>query len=70
MVVPSPTEEVRANSTLRKIWLFPENDDDDDDDDNNADDDDSDDEESPLESCREGWLSRPDFGSPEWWSRT
>jgi hypothetical protein len=32
--------------------------------------DDGDDDESPLELCREHWLSQRDFGSPEWWSRT
>jgi hypothetical protein len=66
MVVPSPTEEVRANSTPRNSFVFVEYDDDDDD----ADLDDFDDEESPLDPSRERWLSRPDFGSPEWWSRT
>jgi hypothetical protein len=67
MVIPSPTEEVRGKSTARKIWLFPDYYDDDDEDDF---DDFDDDEESPLESSRERWFSRPDFGSPEWWSRT
>ena len=68
MVVSSATEEFRANSTPRKPFVFVKHVDDDDDDD--ADCDDFDDEESPLDSSRERWLSGPDFGSPEWWSRT
>ena len=66
MAVLSPTEEVRGNSGARKIWLSPDHDDDDEDDFDDFDDD----EESPLESSRECCFSRPDFGSPEWWSRT
>jgi hypothetical protein len=68
----SLTDEQRANwltksmtrSMTKKVWVFPDNDDDDDDCD------DSDDDEAPAVLPRERWLSRPDFGSPEWWSRT
>jgi hypothetical protein len=49
-----------------KVWLFPDNDDDEDD----AVLDDSDDDEIPALLHSERWLARPDFGSPEWWSRT
>lgn len=73
MVVPSPTEETRANSTSRKIRVFPEHDDENDndnDDDDDADFDDSEDDDLPMDLSRERWLSQPDFGSPEWWSRT
>ena len=70
MVVSSQTEEFRANSTPRKPFVFVEHVADDDDDDADADCDDFDDEESPLDPSREHCLSRPDFGSPEWWSRT
>ena len=66
MVVSSPTKEFRANPTPSNPFVFVEYDDDDDD----ADCDDFDDEDSPLDSSRERWLSGPDFGSPEWWSRT
>ena len=41
---------------------------DDEDDADYYDDSDDDDKSSSLSSVR--WLSRPDFGSPEWWSRT
>lgn len=67
MMDPSLTDEQQAKLISKKVWLFPEHDDDDDDE---ADYDDSDDEETPAVSHRERWLSRPDFGSPEWWSRT
>jgi hypothetical protein len=66
MVDSSLTEDFRANSTPRNPFVFVEYEDDDDD----ADCDDFDDEESPLDPSREHCLSRPDFGSPEWWSRT
>ncbi len=46
------------------VLLSPDYDDDDD-----ADDDDADDEIHPGTWRRQSWLSRADFGSPEWWSR-
>lgn len=57
------TDEQRVNAMPKNIWAFP--DDDDDEDDADADDDDI-----PEGWQRVRWLSRPDFGSPEWWSRT
>jgi hypothetical protein len=65
MSVPFPRDAARERSTPQKVWIFPEHDDDDD-----AELDDGDDDESPLDLRREHWLSRRDFGSPEWWSRT
>ena len=65
MSVPFPRDVVLGASTHQKIWLFPEPDDDDD-----ADSDDGDDDDSPLELHCDAWLSRQDFGSPEWWART
>jgi hypothetical protein len=50
----------------KNIWAFPDDDDDEDD----ADGDDDDDADIPEGWQRVRWLSRPDFGSPEWWSRT
>jgi hypothetical protein len=40
------------------------------DDEDEADFDDSDDDDKPASVSQERWLSRPDFGSPEWWSKT
>jgi len=40
------------------------------DDEDEADYDDFDDDDKPASPSREIWLSRPDFGSPEWWART
>lgn len=41
------------------------------DDDDEADDDaDFEDDDEPSIRRSEVWSSRPDFGSPEWWSRT
>ena len=65
MMDPSLTDEQLAKSMSKKAWLFPDNDDDDE-----ADYDDSDDDETLAVLHSERWLSRPDFGSPEWWSRT
>jgi hypothetical protein len=59
---------VRAKSetkTLDKdVWLSPEYDDDDD-----ADGDDADDEILQGPWRGQGWQSRSDFGSPEWWTQ-
>jgi len=63
---PSSTDEQNGKLIPRKLWFFPEDDDDDDD----ADYDDSDDDDKPAHLTCERWLSRPGFGSPEWWSRT
>jgi hypothetical protein len=65
MTDPSLTDEQQAKLLSKKVWLLPDNDDDDE-----ADYDDSDDDETPAILPREQWLSRPDFGSPQWWSRT
>ena len=67
MTDPSLTNDQTANLMPKKLWLFPNHDDDDDDD---ADDDDPDDDDKPAVLKCERWLSRPDFASPEWWSRT
>jgi hypothetical protein len=68
MTDPSSTDVQVEKLMPRKLWLSP--DDDDDDDDDEADYDDSDDDDNPAVSSCERWLSRADFGSPEWWSRT
>ena len=66
MTDPSLTDEQQAKLMSTKIWLLPDHDDYDDE----ADFDDSDDDETPAPLHHERWLSRPDFGSPQWWSRT
>jgi len=65
MTDPSLTGEQNTKLMPRTLWLFPNHDDDDDD----AGDDDSDDDAPAIVSCGR-WFSRPDFASPEWWSRT
>jgi hypothetical protein len=62
---PSSTDAQQTKLIPGKPWLFS----DDYDDEDEADYDDSDDEEKPASVSQERWLSRPDFGSPEWWSR-
>jgi len=63
---PSSTDVQQTKSTPAALGLFP----DDYDDENEADNDDSEDDDISASISRERWLSRPDFGSPEWWSRT
>jgi hypothetical protein len=63
---PSLTDVQQTKSVPGTLGLFP----DDYDDEDEADYDDSDDDENLAFVSRERWLSRPDFGSPEWWSRT
>ena len=65
MTDPSSTDVQDEKLMPRKLWLSP-----DDDDDDEADYDDSDDDDNPASTSCERWLSRADFGSPEWWSRT
>jgi hypothetical protein len=60
------TDVQQTKSVPGTLGLFP----DDYDDEDEADYDDSDDDENLAFVSRERWLSRPDFGSPEWWSRT
>ena len=63
---PSLTDVQQTKSVPGTHGLFPGDYDDEDE----ADYDDSDDDENLAFVSRERWLSRPDFGSPEWWSRT
>ncbi len=63
MTDPSLTTDEQKAKMPKNIWLFPDEDDDDDADD-------EDDDEIPEAWQRVRWLSRPDFGSPQWWSRT
>ena len=63
MTNPFPMKASPETKTRGKdLWLSPDYDDDDD-----ADDDDADDEilQGPWRGQR--WLSRSEFGSPEWW---
>jgi hypothetical protein len=64
MTDPSAIHEQQATLMPTKIWTSPEYDDDDE-----ADYDDWDDE-TPVTLSPERWPARPDFGSPQWWSRT
>jgi hypothetical protein len=65
MTDPSLTTDEQKAKMSTGVWLFP-----DDDDEDEADYDDADDDEIPEAWQRVRWLSRPDFGSPQWWSRT
>jgi hypothetical protein len=59
------TKATQASGALDKeIWLSPDYDDDDE-----ADDDDEDDEVSQEPWRGQRWLSRSEFGSPEWWAQ-
>ena len=65
MTNPFLTEARQQTETLATaVWFAPDDDDDDD-----ANDDDADDETSQGTWRRQRWLSRSEFGSPEWWSR-
>ena len=67
MTDPSVTTDVQQAKLMPKnVWAFPDDDDDEDD----ADYDDADDDDIPEAWQRVRWLSRPDYGSPQWWSRT
>jgi len=65
MTDPSLADVQQTKLIPGKPWLFPDAYDDEDE----ADYDDSDDDEKSASVSQERWLSRPDFGSPEWWSR-
>ena len=60
------TNEGQPTSIQSRVWQGVDYYDDEDE----ADYDDFDDNDKPASVSREFWLSRPDFGSPEWWSRT
>jgi len=62
---PASVDTARANSVSNEVWLGPDFDDEDE-----AVYDDSDEDDPPSASSSERWLSRPGFGSPQWWSRT
>jgi len=59
------TDTQKAKHVIENVWVFP-----DDDDEDEADYDDDADDDMPEVWQRVRWLSRPDFGSPQWWSRT
>ena len=63
MTDPSLTTDEQKVMT-KNVWAFPDDDDDDDDADY------SDDDDIHEVGQKVHWLSRPGFGSPEWWSRT
>jgi hypothetical protein len=66
MTDPSFTNVQQTTLIPGKPWLVSDEYDDEDE----ADYDDSDDDENSASVSQERWLSRPDFASPEWWSRT
>jgi len=68
MTNPFLIEARPETKTLDKnIWLSPDYDDDDEADDDDADDADDEISQGPWRGQR--WLSRSEFGSPEWWAK-